>query len=254
MLKRHFLYRPDDGLGGGGTAAPAVTPATPSPTAGPPALDPMIYNPEGQPWKDLYNGTAGGIQSLKSQHTQALATVQAQVDAHLAAIQERDATITQFKTAAQEQAANAAALAEQAKTIPDLLQRAGYADRLEILMQFPKLVASTVAQEVPGAEGAAPTTIQVNPYLELIATTTLSGDALRKQLSQLAGAIPEPTITSPSSAAPVIPPQPTPSTPLDPRETLKALGEKMRQDPTNMTIKNAWMDALAGLPSGEPQQ
>jgi hypothetical protein len=253
MFELPIFYRQDNGPANAGVPAP-IAPTLPSasPPSSPPAFDPQIYNPEGQSWKDLYNGTAGGLQSLKSQHTQALATVQAQVDAALGSMRERDTTIKQLQTAAQEQAANVTTLAEQAKTIPDLLQRAGYADRLEILMQFPPLVAAQVDQEVPGEDGVAPTIIKVNPYLELIATTTLAGEALRKHLSQLSGALP--TAAPITSASPVIPPQPTPTGPPDVRRTLAELHEQMRLDPTNLTLRTKWMDALAGLPEGTQQQ
>jgi len=252
MFRLPIFYRQDNGPAGAGV--PAATPPTPapaSPPSSPPALDPNIYNPEGQLWKDLYNGTAGGIKSLQSQHVQALATVQGQVDAHLTTIQERDATITGLHAASQEHAAIVATLTEQAQAIPDLIQRAGYAGKLEILMQFPQLVAAQTAQEVPGEEGAEPTTVMVNPYLEMMATTTLAGDALRTQLSQFAAALPEPGPAASASAAPVIPPQPIPSTPSTARETLAALGEQMKQDPTNLALRNEWMEALAGLPAGE---
>jgi hypothetical protein len=208
-------------------------------------LDPQIYNPEGQSWKDLYNGTAGGIQSLKSQHVQALAAVQAKVDTHLAAIQERDATITQLQAAAQEQVNAMTALTEQAATIPDLLQRASYADKLEILATFPRLMTAQTAQEVPGEDGADPTTVMVNPFMQLIATTTLDGEALRAQLAQFSSALPEPSQSTHSSNVPVIPPQPEPAPASTRASVLAEIGERLRSAPTDPTILKEWHDALA---------
>lgn len=245
MFKLPIFYRQGNGPPGAG--APAATPTIPpaSPTPSPPALDPLIYNPEGQSYKDLYNGTTGGIQSLKSQHVQALATAQGQTDAHLATIQERDAAITQLKTAAQQQANAVTTLTEQAQTIPDLVQRAGYADKLEIFIQYPQLVAAQTPKEVPGEEGADPVTVNVNPFLELIATTTLTGDPLRKHLEQLSKALPGPTQAAPTSITPVIPPQPTPATPGTRTSTLAELREELRLKPHDPALKAKFMDALA---------
>jgi len=244
MFKPHFLYRPDNGPGTGGAAAPAATPATPSPTSSPPAQESQTHNAQGQLWKDLYHGTKGSIDSLKSQQVQTLATVQGQVDANLAIIQERDATISGLQTAAQSQVDVMAGLTEQAATIPDLVQRASYADKLEILMQFPQLVGMTTAQEVPGEDGADPITVNINPYLELIATTTLTGDALRTQLSQLSGALPEPSQAAPVSNVPVIPPQPEPSAPSTRSSTLAEIAERMRLEPHNPAIQAEFREAL----------
>ena len=245
MFRLPIFYRQDNGPAGAG--APATTPTTPpaSPPSSPPAaLNPEIYNPDGQSWKDLYNGTVGGQKSLQSQHVQALATKQGQVDAQTALVQERDATITSLQTAAQEQVSVMAGLTEQAATIPDLLQRASYADRLEILAQFPRLMTAHTAQEVPGVDGADPTTVNVNPYMELIATTTLTGDALRTQLSQFAGALPEPSQAAPTSSAPVIPPQPEPAPESTRASTLAEIGLRMRKDPTNLKIQAEYNEAL----------
>jgi hypothetical protein len=249
MFKPKFLFRPNDGHGNGGQAASATS-TTPGPSPGQQGFDPQIYNPEGQLWKDLYNGTVGGMQSLKTQHTQALATLQGKVDEHKTTIQERDAALTQLRGQNEELASTIAALKEQIETIPGLAQRAGYADRLEILMQFPELVAAQTVREVQGEEGQEPTEVTIRPYLELIATTTLSGNELREHLANMASTIAPTSQAQVSASPPVVPPQPQPKPKGSVSQSLDDLGKKLRTDPNNTSYRKQFMDLLARLPEG----
>lgn len=244
----NFLYGPDKGHNGGGEADPTTPPPASSPPSSPPGgFDSTVYNAQGQMWKDLYHGTQGGIASLRSQHTQALAEIQAQLDANATLLQEKDAAIAQQQAAQAEQATNIATLTEQAQTIPDLNQRAAYADKLEIFLQFPTLVAAQVSQDVPGEEGAEPTQVVVNPYLQMIATTSLAGDELRTHLSQLTSAIPAPAAqTSAPTSAPPMPPQPTPVE-GGTKGALDELREALRLDPANPALKDKYLEVLEML-------
>ena len=122
----------------------------------------------------------------------------------------------------------------------DGLQSLSNPQRMEMFMLFPKLVTAQIEQEIPGEDSAEPTQVMVNPYLQMIKTTTLSGDDLRTQLAQLSAAstVPQATSAAPTLPAPAQPSQATPA------NDLAAVGEILRKNPGDQAAKNQYFDLL----------
>lgn len=207
--------------------APAASPASA------PQLNPDVFNGKGQKWQDLYNGVLGSTKQLEATHATAAAEAAQQLTLAQDGVTNRDDQIAQLTATSAEKDATVITLSEQAKQLPDLLQRSAYADNLEMLMLFPKLVTAQIEQEIPGEDGAEPTKVMVNPYLQMIKATTLAGDDLRTHLAQLsaASAVPQATTAAPTLPAPA---QPNPAAP---EGDLAALNEILRKNPGDQAAK-----------------
>jgi len=177
--------------------------------------------------------------------------VQAQIDAHLTTLRERDEQIVALNAAQQDMQASVTTLAEQAKVIPTLTQRAAYADKLEIFLRFPELVSVQIEQEMPGDEGQEPRKVMVNPYLEMLSTTSLTGDALAKHLAQLTLALPKQSQRAPNTP-------PAPPTPITqdsaPASILAEVQNALKKNPNDPDAVKGYFAALDMLAKGRTQQ
>jgi len=219
-------------------------PTTPTaPTASPAsAPNPEIFNGEGQKWMDLYYGVIGSTKQLKATHATALAEASQQLTLAQDGVTKRDAEIAQLATASTEKDAMVITLTEQAKQLPDLLQRDAYASRLEQFMLFPQLVSAQAATTIPGEGDAEPTTVMVNPYLQMLKDTTLTGDELSAYLAQLsATAVPQATSPTP----PTMPAPATPAPASTPSDRMAVLWTQMKAEPNNQVLRDEWMNLLA---------
>ena len=216
--------------------APAASPASA------PQLNPDVFNDKGQKWMDLYHGVTGSAAQLKADHATAVATAQQELTLAQDGVTKRDAEIAQLTAASTEKDAMVITLTEQAKQLPDLLRRDAYASRLEQFMLFPQLVSAQAATTIPGEGDAEPTTVMVNPYLQMLKDTTLTGDELSAYLAQLsATAVPQATSPTP----PTMPAPATPAPASTPAERMAVLWTQMKAEPNNQVLRDEWMNLLA---------
>jgi len=215
------------------TVAPAAQPvqASPPPAAQPPAGQPAydpsdVYDDDGKKWKDRFHGYTGALSQQRQQ-------MEAREKELLDQIQALQSQIESGQTQASTLQTQLADLRAQAELIPTLndqitqLQAAqAQHGKLAIMLEYPQLLGLSVKETVTGEDGTQ-TEVSHNPVRRLIESSTLEGDALRRQIEQLA-------LLYQVSATPVQQPQgynsPTAPAPAGPvEETVEAWRAKAMQ-------------------------
>jgi len=153
--------------------------------------------------------------------------VTGQLNAYVASMEEYRGRLEQrLRTA--EQAAQAlqarasqsenrvASLQQQVEGLPELQQQASQVDalqeqvnKLNLLMHYPQVVNRFVEREEQGAEGEEPRRVRANPTLELLLTSTLSGEQFAQHVQDFVQTLPlqgqQPTAPSPEAGASLTP-------------------------------------------------
>lgn len=200
---------------GSAAAAPKPTPTAPPVSPTPPALNPDVYCPEdGKRWKEKFYGAQGALKQIRTEATEKVGAAEQQVLSMTEALQQRDATLATLGGQNTELSEQIAAIPELQGQIEQLTQQAARADLYQVLMGYPQLLSMTAQQTVPAeTEGGEPTTITVNPVLQLVETSNMSVDQLKVTLDQFLQALPQQTgnnqarspVTSPATPSPPAP-------------------------------------------------
>lgn len=202
---------------------PAVT--TPAPVVQPPAspapdlVDPRIYASDGKLWESKFFGAEGRAKQLTQQRDTVVGGYEQRIEDSQQALRVAQAKVTTLEGQVQQ-------LTGQVDTIPQLRgeldaakSAASKASRLQVLMKHPNLLAVQVEEEQEGQ------TVQVNPFMQFIDSTTLEGDPLDAMLRQMASAMSVPAVTP----APVVEgAAPQPATPAGESGTDALRAEAMR--------------------------
>lgn len=176
-----------------------------------PGLDPKIYADDGKTWKEKFYGEQGRRGQVEAESAKALGGLQQQIKALQEAKKADGATIARLEATVAELEGQTGAIPELQEQVTSLSSKAEMADKLNVLMKYPKLLGYQVTEErtIEGEE--EPVEEIVRPFLNLIQSTTLTGEALEKELVRLAKALPGDIKPSPSpetaGAAPS-PPEP----------------------------------------------
>jgi hypothetical protein len=178
-------------------------------------LNPDIYCPDdGKKWKDKFYGAQGALKQTRTEAAEKVGAAEQQVLSVTETLQQRDATLATLTGQNTELSEQIAAIPQLQGQIEQLTQQAARADLYQVLMGYPQLLEMTAQQTVPAdKDGEEPTTITVNPVLQLIETSNMSVDQLKVTLDQFLQALPQQTeggqVRSPvTSAATPAPPAP----------------------------------------------
>ncbi len=217
-------------------AAPQTPPATtpPQPPASPkPGLDPAVYAPDGKTWKDKYFGEQGRRQQVENQSATQAGSLEAQLEAAQRDVKVKEAEIARLSATIADQEQKIAAIPELQGQIDALTPQASRASRLELLTQFPSLLAVQVEEQYTPEGAEEPQTRQVNPFMSLINNTTLEGDALAQELRRMSTAIgTSPDAAPPPVVAGAVPPPAAPA-PTSGAEALRAKAMEWHRLVTN---------------------
>lgn len=202
----------------GPTADTISAPVAPTPPPSPPSpsFDARVYDTDGKTWQSKFHGAQGRLMQVQAQKDTEVGTLQQQVETFQGKVIQKEAEISTLKAQTEQ-------LTSKVQTIPQLQgeldnakKKANWADKLDVLMGHPRLLSMQV-EEQQAVEGQdEPVTVTVNPFMRLIESTTLSGDALERELVRLSAALPLAGITTPvvEGAAPA-PVQPAATDDLD---------------------------------------
>ncbi len=163
----------------------------------PPTIDPS----DGKPWTDKFYGARGRLQQVEAQHAEALGAAQAQAEGLQNTLHERDALITNLEQQVQQATGQLEAIPGMQEQITTLQQESALAERYRAAMQYPALLNAQVEVERTDENGQV-VKETVNPLLNLIENTTLTGDALTATFQQMATALPAQQVSS--TPAPVM--------------------------------------------------
>lgn len=189
------------------TVAPPVTP----PVQPPAGLDPQIYClDDGKTWKTKFYGEQGRRGQIENQASQRTGTFEQQIKDMEAAANATGAETARLQARIAELEGQAGAIPGLQQQVTDLTTQAEKAAKLEVLLQYPTLLSYQVTeQQTP--EGGEPVDVVVRPFLNLVNSTTLTGEALDTELRRLASALPgEGPAISPVAAG-AAPPPPAPA-------------------------------------------
>jgi len=200
-------------------ATPVVTPA---PVVQPPASPaPGLYAPDGKTWQSKFHGAEGRAQQVTQQRDTVVGGYEQRVEDSQQALRVAQAKVATLEGQVQQ-------LTGQVDTIPQLRgeldaakSAASKASRLQVLMKHPGLLSVQVEEEQEGQ------TVQVNPFMQFIDSTTLEGDSLDAMLRQMASAMSVPAAT-PAPAPIVEGAAPQPATPAGESGTDALRAEAMR--------------------------
>jgi hypothetical protein len=162
------------------------------------------------------------MKQVQKEHMDKIAELQTQIDTLSVGVAERDTTIVNLTSQVDSLAGPAEQVPQLTEQIQELTKKAAKADKYRMLMAHPQLLQMQVEQPVePAGEGEEPTTRTVNPLLELVESSDMSGEALQATLSQLVAAMPSvgplPQAIQQGSPPPTQPPPmaPAPGEPLN---------------------------------------
>ncbi len=199
--------------GNDGTPAAPPAQAAPPPQSQPPQqqLPPTVDPSDGKLWKDKFYGTQGRLQQVEAQHAQQMGALQVQAEGLQSTLRERDATITNLQQQVQQATTQLETIPGMQEQIATLEQQSALAERYRAAMQYPALLGAQVEIERTTEDGQTVKEM-VNPLLNLIESTTLTGDALQATLRQMAAALPaqQAGSTPTSIMAGAVPPSPEP--------------------------------------------
>jgi len=219
----------------GDPVAPPAQPATP-PTQPPasPTVDSKIFAPDGKTWKDKFFGEQGRRQQVENQSATHAGSFEAQLETAQRDGQIKDAEIARLNASIAELTNQTGAIPDLRTQVEALTPQAARAARLEILMGYPSLVAAQVEEEFT-PEGGEPQKRMVNPFLNLVNSTGLEGQALVTELGRLSAAIGTPA-TPPAVVAGAVPPPASPA-PGNDAESHRANAMKWHQYVVNGVIR-----------------
>lgn len=174
----------------------AIAPAVPSSLAPPsssqptttttPGLDPLIFSPDGKKWSDVAHGQRGHISQLRAEREELAGKLNAQIETLRGTVTEKEQSLSQLQAELQSRAKELEAVPALLDQIKELEQRASLADKYRMLAEYPRLLEIQVEETVPGEDGGEPKTIKVNPLLNLVENSNLTGDALRAEIRRMA--------------------------------------------------------------------
>ena len=189
--------------------APVAPPSSQQPTA--PAIDPS----DGKEWRTKYHGQKGAYEQLKNQVAAKEGALSEQIKQLQQSLQVSEAEVKRLTLLSSELTGKVDAIPQLQTDNQNLKQEAAAAERMKVLLDYPGVLGMQVEEVVPATEeGQEPTTIQVNPILNLVANSNLSVDALRAEIERVAkfqGAAPQAPPEEPSTGPPVAPAPAAPS-------------------------------------------
>jgi len=185
----------------GATSTPAPASPKPSPAE---QQDPRIYDDEGKRWSDKFWGAVGQSKQLASKQ----ADMQATIDDLQSKLKHSDTAVIELKTQMGELGTQIATIPDLRQTIVEQTQTISALEKYQVLTEYPDLLKMKVDQETTDKDGETVTT-QTNPFLQLVGSSSLGGDALRAELERLSrafsgwGATPkkDPTVMTPAVPA-----------------------------------------------------
>jgi uncharacterized phage infection (PIP) family protein YhgE len=196
---------------------PVAVPPAPSPAPAPAPLKGQTFDPgdvyaeDGKRWKDKFNGLRGSMKQLETGYQEQVGGLEQQIRGLQDQLSQAQATAGTLNAQIEQLRGSEAQVAALQQTVAELQGQANRAERFRILMNQPRLLNVRVEEQVPGENGAEPTTRIVNPFLDLVEKSDLEGEALQTLLNQMASAIPVPQQAPAPLAPPTIPPAPAPS-------------------------------------------
>jgi len=201
-----------DGTTGTATPAPsgAVALASPSPPVAIPPSSTVL--PSDTKYREQYDGLRGAFKAARTQWDETRGGLEEQLrstKSELELLRQQSTQLTTQNTTFQ----------EQLTALPGLQERAGLAEamelqleRMEIIMRHPQIIARTAVVTV--GEGDTAHEERQNPFMDMLLSSTVSGDDFLAMVNQIAGQLnvpaATPITTSPVTAASAPPPTPAP--------------------------------------------
>ena len=187
----------------------AVPPSSQQPTSL--AIDPS----DGKEWRTKFHGQKGAYEQLKNQVAAKEGALSEQVKQLQQSLQVSEAEVKRLTLLNSELTGKADAIPQLQTDNKNLKQEAAIAERMKVLLDYPGVLGMQVEEVVPATEeGQEPTTIQVNPILNLVANSNLDPKSLRAEIERVAkfqGAAPQAPPEEPSTGPPVAPAPAAPS-------------------------------------------
>lgn len=180
-----------------GTPAPATTaaPVIPSPPVEIPPSSTVL--PADTQYRQQYDGLRGAFKAARTQWDETRGSLEEQLrstKSELELLRQQSAQLTTQHTTYQEQLAS----------LPDLQERAGLAEgmevqleRMETIMRFPGIIGRT--KEVQVGEGDDAHTERQNPFMDMLLSSTVTGDDFMAMVQQIAGQLTETPAAEPPS-------------------------------------------------------
>jgi phage FluMu protein gp41 len=173
-----------------------TTPATPAPTSPPSSGQPPagqqttfsrgdVYADDDKKWKDKFHGYTGALNQQRQQAEARERELQGQIDALNQQIEAETARASSLETQLGDLRAQVELIPSLNKQIDELQAAQVSHERLAVMMEYPQLLGLTVTETVTNEDGAEEE-VSHNPIRALIQSSTLEGDALRRQIEQLA--------------------------------------------------------------------
>lgn len=185
---------------------------TPPPSQSSPGLDARIYDADGKTWQSKFHGAQGRLMQVEAQKDKKIGALQQQVDAFQEEINQKDIKIGALETQITQLTGEIQTIPQLQGELDNVKKKANRADKLDILMRHPCLLSMQVEEQQTIEGQDEPVTVKVNPFVRLIESTTLSGDALEQELVRLSAVLP----SAASATAPVVEgAAPAPVTPSD---------------------------------------
>jgi len=164
--------------------AASPPPATPAPTGQPVVPPSSTTMPAGTDYKAKFDGLRGAMMALQTQTAERIGSLEQQLRAVGG-----ESTMKDEKLSAAE--VNITNLTEQVSGLPALQERADKVEtleaqglRLEAILRYPEIVGKT---ELVAVEGEDEKFNRVNPFLDALLSSTLSGDDFVALAEQMAG-------------------------------------------------------------------
>ena len=194
--------------------AAVVPPSSQQPTTS--GLDGNVFDSiDGKPWRKKFYGQKGRADQLEQEAAKAEGALTEQVNQLQQSLQIAQAEVQRLTLLSSELTGKVDAIPQLQTDNQNLKQEAAAAERMKVLLDYPGVLGIQVEEVVPATEeGKEPTTIQVNPILNLVANSNLSVDALRAEIERVAkfqGAAPQAPPEEPSKGPPVAPAPSAPS-------------------------------------------
>jgi predicted nuclease with TOPRIM domain len=209
----------------------------------------MVFADDGKLWREKFHGVHGRVQQLereKSELAGEMEDLETKNDSLRAEIDTREDAITQLNTRIDELSAVESRVDELKQERDTLAERADLADKLDVLMDYPELLTRKVTEEVETEDGEVVEESH-NPYLDLVKSSNLEGDALRSQIDRLARTLgeepaskSEPEADKDMSGASPEPGQPMEETP----EMHRAKAEELRKQAYNADNRTELMEQM----------
>lgn len=199
----------------GAVTVPAIpqapTTTTPAPVAQPPASPaPGLYAPDGKTWQSKFHGAEGRAQQVTQQRDTVVGGYEQRISDLQQELREAQAKVTTLEGQVQKLTGQVDAIPQLRGELDAAKSAAAKASRLQVLMRHPGLLSVQVEEERE-VEGQTQT-VQVNPFMQFVDSTTLEGDPLDAMLRQMASAMSVPAVI-PAPAPVVEGAAPQPATP-----------------------------------------